>query len=89
MKLKDVEFDMKYIGWDMGQYGRERHQIASMAFIEILELKIDDVDILKELAKLEAVKNWYQRNNQSFVVDWDDLSDTLKDQSSDNTAEAL
>lgn len=55
MKLKDVEFEMKYVGWNMGQYGKERHTIASN--IEILELKIDDVDILKEIDKLEAIKD--------------------------------
>ena len=48
-----TELEIKYIGWNMGQYGKERHETKSS--IELLELKIDGVDVLKQI---EAVKKW-------------------------------
>ncbi len=51
-----VRFDMKYIGWNLGATRIERHD--SKANIEILNMTIDDVDILQQLEKLEAVKTW-------------------------------
>ena len=47
-----TEFEMKYIGWNIGATRVERNMRAS--HIEILELKIDGVDILKQL---EDIKN--------------------------------
>ena len=51
-----VRFDMKYIGWNLGATRVERNK--SIADIEILSMTIDDVDILQQLEKLEAVKTW-------------------------------
>ncbi len=49
-----VRFDMKYIGWNLGATRVERNE--SKADIEILSMTIDDVDILQQLEKLEAIK---------------------------------
>lgn len=57
---KKIDFEMKYIGWNLGATRVERDQKA--CDIEILEMKIDDVDILKELDKLESVKTWLKEN---------------------------
>jgi hypothetical protein len=54
MSKKQVEFEMTSIGWNMGQYGHKRTERALS--IEILELKIDGVDILKQL---EAIKTQF------------------------------
>lgn len=47
MKPKRVRFEMKYIGWNIGSVRIEREE--SKAGIEILEMSIDGVDILKML----------------------------------------
>ena len=49
-----VRFDMKYIGWNLGATRVERNE--SKADIEILSMTIDDVDILQQIQKLEAIK---------------------------------
>ena len=46
-----TEFEMKYIGWNIGATRVERNERAS--HIEILELKIDGVDILKQLEDIK------------------------------------
>ena len=43
-----TEFEMKYIGWNLGATRVERHDIKSG--IEILELKINGVDVLELLS---------------------------------------
>jgi len=53
-KSKRVDYEIKYIGWKIGATRVERHE--TMGDIEILELKIDDVDVLTQLEKLEAFK---------------------------------
>lgn len=42
-----TEFEMKYIGWNIGATRIERR--AAMSDIEILELKINGVDVLELL----------------------------------------
>ena len=44
---KRVHFEMKYIGWNLGAVRIERKE--SKGDIEILEMTIDGVDILKML----------------------------------------
>ena len=39
-----IEFEMKYIGWNLGGVRVERHE--TKGDIELLELKIDGVDVL-------------------------------------------
>ena len=51
-----VRFDMKYIGWNLGATRVERNE--SKADIEILSMTIDDVDILQQLEKLEAIMTY-------------------------------
>ncbi|MHA1286225.1 MAG: hypothetical protein ACTSPB_02355 [Candidatus Thorarchaeota archaeon] len=41
---KRIDFEIKYIGWNVGATRIERNQ--RMCDIEILELKIDGVDVL-------------------------------------------
>lgn len=53
-KSKRVDYEMKYIGWNVGDIRIERHE--TKGDIEILELKIDGVDVLKQLEKLEDIK---------------------------------
>ncbi len=46
-KPKRVDFEMKYIGWNLGAVRIERRE--SKGDIEILEMSIDGIDILKLL----------------------------------------
>jgi len=50
-KTKRVDYEMKYIGWNIGATRVERHE--TMGDIELLELTIDGVDVLKQLEKAE------------------------------------
>ncbi len=50
-KSKRVDYEMKYIGWNMGATRVERHE--TKGDIELLELTIDGVDVLKQLEKAE------------------------------------
>ena len=50
-----TELEIKYIGWNMGQYGKERHETKSS--IELLELKIDGVDVLKQIEDIKTSRN--------------------------------
>ena len=47
---KMTEFEMKYVGWNIGATRVERCEFKSD--IEILGLKIDGVDILQETLKI-------------------------------------
>lgn len=44
---KRVDFEMKYVGWNIGATRIERHE--TKGDIEILEMSIDGVDIMKML----------------------------------------
>ena len=44
-KRKRVSFEIKYVGWNLGAVRIERTE--SMGDIEILEMTIDGVDLLK------------------------------------------
>ena len=50
-KPKRVDYEMKYIGWNMGATRVERHE--TKGDIELLELTIDGIDVLKQLEKAE------------------------------------
>ncbi len=67
-KSKRVDYEMKYIGWNIGSMRVERHE--TKGDIEILELKIDGVDVLKQLVekaeKLRSVKSWYETRIEKY-----------------------
>jgi len=48
--MERVDFEMKYIGWNLGDVRVPRHE--TKGDIELLELKINDVDVLPQLRKI-------------------------------------
>lgn len=61
VKPKRVRFGMKYVGWNLGSVRTEKETYK--ADIEILELTIDGVDILKILDDYQSSAS---SENQSY-----------------------